>query len=232
MSLSPLLPLGWLSSRINLPEEDWPRPNHPDNFAILAIGPGGNETTRAEAALILTALSRTSRAQGTRVVFPETQRVLSFMRLAAAGTLLLHVYAQGDDVDDDEELFERLMTVDPEALADSHDWALLNALGNLFVAEQVVMADLAVARAEQPHLARPHMVVTVGWRVVDDEEEESSDGESEAGGSDGEAPDPDVEVPNDDEFGVAIADAEELAFDQEEEISDEELARYNAIQRG
>jgi hypothetical protein len=31
----------WLSSRVNLPEADWPRPNHPDNYAILAIGPGG-----------------------------------------------------------------------------------------------------------------------------------------------------------------------------------------------
>ena len=179
----------WLFNRINLSEEAWPRPNHPDNFALLAIGPGGTETTRAEAAQILTALSGTSRAQGTRVVFPETQRVVSFMRFAAAGTLLLHVYAQGDDVDDDEELFERLMTVDPEAPEDEHDWALLNALRDLFVAEEVVMADLAVARAEQPHLARPLMVVTVDWRVVNDEEEEeeeSGDEESEGSGSDGE----------------------------------------------
>jgi hypothetical protein len=233
----------WLSSRINLSTVQWPRLNHPDNFAILAMGPGGTDDTETEVAEVLTSISGPHLALGTSVHFPQAGRVVTFNRIADS-TILAHVFRTAE-LPREYHDFTVLVDMAPETAPALADATLLAWVSELLTAPQQILDAIDEVRVVA-QLQRPTLRIDLeleDW-IVEDEVVEAGDDEvyerdtarrvvtagSEEEGE-GEAPDPDVEVPDDNDFGVAIEDAEVAALLQAGEMSDEELRMYDSIRK-
>ena len=163
----------WLSSRILLPTADWPRNvfDHPDNFALLSIGPGGNAATRAEAAEILVAISGGHR--GTYVYFEHVHRSVEFL-LITDNTVLAHV-SQGHHQDHwiPGQRFQTLVNGRriPSAASDE---ALLAWVRDLLVSPEANLAILAESR-------RHRLMPGYPPRIDEPADEESEANRSEDG---------------------------------------------------
>jgi hypothetical protein len=171
----------WLSSRINLPAAAWPRLNHPNNFAILAIGPGGNAATRREAAEIMQAISGPSMTPGTVVHFRLAQHTVIFERVADS-TVLSHVYEY--DSSYGRSYYDRSETLvehrgPPSAI---RDVALLASLRELFIDPTNSLARLAELRAELIEMRVP-VELDTGFEPGDEADDET-DYSNDPGGDD------------------------------------------------
>jgi hypothetical protein len=178
----------WLTSRINVPEADWPRPNHPQNFAILAIGPRDDGRANWSAAETMALLSGTRLEDGTRIHFPQIRRYVSFSRVDGASTMLLHVYGMAEPDDNDEEDFEVLFTLHPRVPADVRDRAMLNWIRHVLTADGQTEEAIEAAQQLQLELDRPRLRILEngaeygGEEYIrsdrpDDSDDDSSDGE-------------------------------------------------------
>jgi hypothetical protein len=222
------------------------------NFSVELIGvelivdnsgPGGTDDTETEVAEVLTSISGPHLALGTSVHFPQAGRVVTFNRIADS-TVLAHVF-RTTELPSEYRDFTVLVDMAPETAPALADATLLAWVLELLTAPQQILDAIDEVRVVA-QLQRPTLRIDLeleDW-IVEDEVVEAGDDEvyerdtarrvvtagSEEEGE-GEAPDPDVEVPDDNDFGVAIEDAEVAAFLQAGEMSDEELRMYDSIRK-
>jgi hypothetical protein len=178
----------WIASRINLPAADWPRLNHPDNFAILTIGPGEDPATSDDLPAMTVAMSGRNYTEATRVHFRHAQRNVTFL-LVAQSTILMQVYQDGEQDREDEVQNHLAAWIRPRGVPSeaAHDVALLAWLTEFFTAPQEIFALQATLRGQWGD-ARP-MVRINPWTDDDDnstlfsEPGRADDGESNSGDS-------------------------------------------------
>jgi hypothetical protein len=194
----------WILDRLNANTTDF---SGPENYAILACGPGGTAGSRVLGAEILATLH--SRHGRSRLWLPSVQRGVTFEE-TGHGSIHVHVHNERFDVDADE--YSLLVTMEDQSMpAREQDYRLWHWLVELFSNPWDILTDVREVFANVADAVdRPATL-----RIGDEESDEESDDE--------EMEEDDGEFINDEDVEMTDVDDE----DEDHQEAAEEYVRYH-----